>query len=70
MEVTTEILSGRYLEQARVGVDEVTLSAEVDRKVVSALVAKGLVGLNEETVVSDRKEIVIGVTISLVVEAV
>lgn len=70
MEVTTEILPGRYLEQARVGVDEVTLSVEVERKVVSALVSKGLVGLSEETVVSVRKEIAIGVTISLVVEAV
>lgn len=52
------------------GVDEVTLSAEVERKVVSALVAKGLVGLSEGTGVSVRKEIAIDVTILLVVEAV
>ena len=54
MEHTTGVLSGRGLEQPRVGVEGVTVSAEVDRRAVSVLVATGVGGLSEGTRVSVR----------------
>lgn len=55
MEDATGMLSGRDLEQVRVGVDGVTVSAEVERRVVSALVATGVKGFSEGTGVSVRE---------------
>lgn len=49
MEDVSGVLSGRDLEQARVGVDGVTVSAEVEKRVVSALVATRVLGLSEGT---------------------
>lgn len=61
---TTGMLSGRDLEQTRVGVNGVTVSAEVKRKVVSALVATGVGCLHEGTGVSVREGTVMGVILT------
>lgn len=61
VEDTTGMLSGRDLEQTRVGVNGVTVSAEGKRKVVSAIVATGAGGLHEGTGVSVREGTVVGV---------
>lgn len=63
MEDLTGMLSGIDLEQARVGVD-VTMSAEVERRVVSALVATGVLSLNERSEVSVRKGTGVGVILA------
>lgn len=64
MEDTTGVLSGRALEQPRVGVEGVTVSADGDRMVVSALVATGVGGLREGTRVSVREGTAVGVILT------
>lgn len=61
MEDTTGMLSETDLEQTRAGVNGVTVSAEVRRWVVSALVATGVGGLHEEAGRSVRERTVAGV---------
>lgn len=64
MEDTTGMLSETDLEQTRVGVNGVTVSAEVRRWVVSALVATGVGGLHEGTGRSVRERTVAGVLLT------
>lgn len=64
VEDTTGMLLGGDLEQTRVGVNGVTVSAEVKRKVVLASVATGVGGLHKGTGVSVREGTVMGVTLT------
>lgn len=56
--------SGRDLEQVRVGVDGVTVSAEVEERVASALVATGVGGLSEGPGDSVREGTAMGVILT------
>lgn len=69
MEDKTGMLSERDLEQTRVGVHGVTVSAEVKKRGVSALVATGVGGLHEGAGVSVRERIVMGVFLTEVTVA-
>lgn len=69
MEDTRGALLGRNLEQARVGVDGVTVSTEVERSLGSGLVAIRVVGLSEGTGVSVREGTAVGVILTVITMA-
>lgn len=64
MEDTRGMLLGRDLEQARVGVDGVTMSAEIERSLGSGLVATRVIDLSEGTGVSVREGTAVGVILT------
>lgn len=67
MEETKGMLSGGDVEQAKIYVDRVTVSDEMNGRVVSALVVIGVGGLSEGTGVSVREGTIVGVILTEVI---